>query len=582
MIKKLAGAVREYKKWAILTPFLVACEVILEVLIPYLMAKLIDNGIEVGDQGYIIKMGLILAVLCLLSLAGGAGSGWTASKASTGFAANLRHDMYHNVQKYSFSNIDKFSTSSIVTRLTTDVSRVQMTFQMITRIAVRSPLMLVFSLVMASRVNAKLSLVFLAAVPVLLIGLVLIFVNTYPVFEKVFKAYDDMNRVIGENLHGIRVVKSFVREEHETQKFNDASDTIFKYFKKASCIIAFNSPLMQTCMYGVMLGLAWFGARIVVNERGVPGGFTTGLLMTMISYTMQILISLMIFSAIFMMIVASRSSAKRICEILDEKSDIESPENALTEVPDGSVKFENVCFSYSGDSSRQCLKNINLDIKSGETIGIIGGTGSSKTSLIQLIPRLYDVTEGRVLVGGHDVREYDLTVLRDSVSVVLQKNELFSGTIAENLRWGKPDATQEELEEACRRACAHEFIESFPDGYETFLEQGGKNVSGGQKQRLCIARALLKNPKILILDDSTSAVDTHTDALIREAFANELPDVTKFIIAQRIASVEDADRIIVIDNGVIDGFGTNEELLKTNKIYKEVYFSQVKGGGYND
>lgn len=582
MIKKLAGAVREYRKWAIMTPFLVACEVILEVLIPYLMAKLIDNGIEVGDQGYIIKMGLILAVLCLLSLAAGAGSGWTASKASTGFAANLRHDMYHNVQKYSFSNIDRFSTSSIVTRLTTDVARVQMTFQMITRIAVRSPLMLIFSLVMAYRVNARLSLVFLAAVPVLLIGLIVIFVNTYPVFEKVFKAYDDMNRVVGENLHGIRVVKSFVREEHETDKFNDASNAIFKYFKKASCIIAFNSPLMQTCMYGVMLGLAWFGAKIVVSERGIEGGFTTGLLMTMISYTMQILISLMIFSAIFMMIVASRSSAKRICEILDEKSDIVSPENAITEVPDGSVKFENVCFGYSSDSARQCLKNINLDIKSGETIGIIGGTGSSKSSLIQLIPRLYDVTEGRVLVGGHDVREYDLTVLRDSVSVVLQKNELFSGTIAENLRWGKPDATQEELEEACRRACAHEFIESFPDGYETFLEQGGKNVSGGQKQRLCIARALLKNPKILILDDSTSAVDTHTDALIREAFANELPDVTKFIIAQRIASVEDADRIIVIDNGVIDGFGTNEELLENNKIYKEVYTSQVKGGGYND
>ena len=577
MIKRLSKCVREYKKPAILTPIFVSLEVITEVIIPLLMVDLIDKGIDAGDMNEIVKIGSGLIILAILSLIFGVLSGMFAAKASTGFACNLRHDMYHNVQNFSFKNIDKFSTSSIITRLTTDVTNVQNAFQMITRIAVRCPLMLIFSLIMAFKINKEVSLVFLCAIPVLAIGLFFIMTHAHPIFERVFKTYDKLNNVVEENLRGIRVVKSYVREDFEINKFNDVSGNIYKDFTKAEKLLALNTPLMQFVMYSSMLLISWVSAKLIVSST-----MTTGDLMGFITYAMQILSSLMMFSMVLVMIVISKASAERIVEILEEKTDIYSPENPVMNVVDGSVVFKNVSFSYSEKKKKLCLSNIDLDIKSGETIGIIGGTGSSKTTLVQLIPRLYDATKGEVLVGGVDVRKYDLDVLRNSVAMVLQKNVIFSGTIKENLRWGNENASDEELIRACKLAQADDFIQSFPEKYDTYIEQGGNNVSGGQKQRLCIARALLKKPKILILDDSTSAVDTKTDALIRKAFAEEIPNTTKFIIAQRISSISDADKIIVLDDGKVVAFGTHDELLTTCDIYKEVYTSQTKGGVNNE
>ncbi|MCC8161038.1 MAG: ABC transporter ATP-binding protein/permease [Oscillospiraceae bacterium] len=573
MIKKLIKSVREYKRDSLLAPIFVTLEVIMEVIIPYLMAELIDKGIDNGNMNYILKMGIILAVSCVISLTFGALSGKYAASASAGFAKNLRKDMFYNVQKFSFSNIDKFSTSSIVTRLTTDVTNVQNAYQMIIRVAVRSPLMLIFSMIMAFSINHKLSLIYLAAVPILGVGLYFIATKAHPIFERVFKIYDKLNNVVQENLHGIRVVKSYVREDYEEKKFKNVSQDIYGDFVKAEKLIAFNSPLMQFAAYGCMLLISWFGAKFIVSST-----MTTGELTSLISYTMQILMSLMLLSRIFVMIIMARASAERITEILVEDSDLKNPENPVYEIKNGDISFRNVNFGYSKKKRKLCLKDINIDIKSGETIGIIGGTGSSKSSLVQLIPRLYDMLDGEVLVGGRNVKEYDIKSLRDEVAMVLQKNVLFSGTIKENLRWGNDQATDEELVRVCRLAQADEFIQTFPNKYDTHIEQGGSNVSGGQKQRLCIARALLKKPKILILDDSTSAVDTKTDASIRRAFHEEIPDTTKIIIAQRISSVEDADKIIVMDNGAINGVGTHEELLKSNEIYREVYSSQVKGG----
>ncbi len=578
MIKKLLKSVREYKIYAILTPLLVAGEAAMDVLIPYIMSKLIDNGIEKQNMVYTWKIGLLLALVCVVALVFGMLSGITAAKASTGFAANLRHDMYYKIQNYSFSNIDKFSPASIVTRLTTDVNNVQNSFQMITRVAVRAPLMLIFAVSMSFSINARLSLIFITVIPILGGGLLLIIKNAHPIFEKVFKLYDKLNNVVAENLHGIRVVKSFVREERENKKFNDVSSDIYKNFSKAEKILAFNSPLMQFSMYFCIILISWFAAHFIVQSGNNPeNGMTTGLLMTLISYASQILMSLMMLSFVFVTITISRASATRIVEVLDEESDIVSPKNAIKEVKDGSIVFENVDFSYAKDKNKLCLEGVNLSIEAGQTIGIIGGTGSSKTTLVHLIPRLYDATCGSVRVGGMDVREYDIKALRDEVAVVLQKNVLFSGTIKENLRWGKEDATDEEIRHACALACADEFVETFPDKYDTHIEQGGANVSGGQKQRLCIARALLKKPKILILDDSTSAVDTATDAKIRKAFREEIPDTTKIIIAQRISSVQEADKIIVLDDGKVNDIGNHAELLERNSIYREVYTSQQKG-----
>ena len=572
MIKRLSKCIREYKKDAILSPVIVSLEVVIDVIIPFLLAFLIDEGVEKGNINYIVKLGAILVGLALFSLLFGALAGRFAAKAATGFAKNLRHDMYYNVQNFSFSNIDKFSTSSLITRLTTDVTNVQNAFQMIIRIAVRAPLMLIFSLVAACLINVKASLAFLVAVPILGIGLFTITIHAHPIFEKVFKTYDKLNNVVQENLRGIRVVKSYVREEYEKEKFNKVSQNIFENFSKAEKLVAFNSPLMQFSMYLVLLLISWISAKLIV-----AGDMTTGELMSLITYAMQILMNLMMVSMIFVMVTISRASAERIVEILNEKSDLTNGKNPKFEIKDGSVSFRNVDFSYTKNKKKPCLSNINIDIKSGETVGIIGGTGSGKSSFVQLIPRLYDVTSGRVLVGGVDVRKYDLDTLRNNVAMVLQKNVLFSGTIKENLRWGNIDATDEELIHVCKLAQADDFIKNFPDGYDTYIEQGGTNVSGGQKQRLCIARALLKKPKILILDDSTSAVDTKTDALIRKAFREEIPDTTKFIIAQRIASVQDADKIIIMDEGKIVACGTHEQLLK-NDIYLELYNSQTKGG----
>ncbi|MDE6148819.1 MAG: ABC transporter ATP-binding protein/permease [Ruminococcus sp.] len=573
MIKKLLHSVREYKKDSILSPVFVSFEVIMEVVIPLLMANLIDFGIEKGDMRYIAKMGTALLISCVISLAFGALSGKYAAYASAGFAKNLRHDMYYKVQDFSFSNIDKFSTASIVTRLTTDVTNIQNSYQMCIRIAVRAPVMLVFALFMSFSVNPELSLVFLCSIPILGGGLFYIMTHAHPNFERVFKKYDKLNNVVQENLHGIRVVKSFVREDHEIEKFKGVSKEIYDDFTKAEKLLAFNMPLMQFCMYGCMLLVSWLGAKLIVSNS-----MTTGELMSLISYAMQILMSLMMLSMVFVMIVISRASCERIVEVLDEKSNLTNGENPITEVKDGRITFSNVNFAYSEKADRDCLENINVSIPSGATVGIIGGTGSSKSTFVQLIPRLYDVTAGSVEVGGVDVRKYDIESLRDEVAMVLQKNVLFSGTIKDNLRWGNEQATDEDLIRVCKLAQADSFISQFPDKYDTYIEQGGTNVSGGQKQRLCIARALLKKPKILILDDSTSAVDTATDALIRRAFREEIPDTTKIIVAQRISSIQDADIIIVLDDGKIAGMGNHDELVKTNQIYKEVYESQTKGG----
>lgn len=571
MIRKLSRFIREYKRDTALTPLTAALEVVMEVIIPLLMATMIDDGINAGNMDVIWKMGLLLVVCALVSLAFGVLSGFFGARASTGFAANLRRAMYYHVQEYSFSNIDKFSTGSIVTRLTTDVTNVQNVFQMLIRIAVRAPSTLIFAMIMAFTVNSRLSLIFLAAIPVLGLGLCLISMRAYPAFERMFKHYDRMNTVVQENLRGIRVVKAFVREEKETEKFVEASDHIRKDSSLAEKILAFNSPLMQFCMYAVILLISWFGAKFIVS-----GTMTTGQLMSMMSYAMQVLMSLMMLTMIFVMGTMSRASAQRIVEILDEQSDIVDGQKNLTTVKDGSVVFQNVDFNYK-KSGRQCLSGIQLNISSGQTVGVLGGTGSGKSSLVQLIPRLYDVQGGQVLVGGEDVRDYNVKALREEVAMVLQKNELFSGTIKENLRWGDENATDEDIERVCRLAQADSFIQEFPDGYDTYIEQGGTNVSGGQKQRLCIARALLKKPKILILDDSTSAVDTHTDAMIRQAFREEIPDTTKIIIAQRVASVQDADQIVVLDGGKIADVGTHDELMKQSAIYREVFESQQKG-----
>lgn len=572
-------SVREYKWVSIVTPLLKILEVVMEVLIPFYMANLIDYGIDKGDMGYVVQMGIILVCFTVLSLAFGIGGGITSAIASTGFAKNLRKDMYYNVQKFSFSNIDKFSTSSIVTRLTTDVTNIQMAYQMSLVLAVRAPIMFIVAIIASFRINSQLAWIYVFCVPVILITMLILLSFVHPIFQRVFKTYDQLNNVVQENVRGIRVVKSFVREDYETQKFRKISEKIYTDFATAEKRMAAAMPVMMLCSYACIILVSWFGARLIIASGNNPDkGFTTGQLMSLITYATQILVSLMMLSMIFIMVTISRASVERSAEILNEKSDIVSPENAVTEVRDGSITFSDVNFSYKKDSDNYCLKNINLSVRSGETIGIIGGTGSSKSSLIQLVSRLYDVSTGSVKVGGVDVRKYDLDTLRNSVAVVLQKNVLFSGTIRENLCWGKEDASDEEIRHVCRLAQAEEFIESFPDKYDTYIEQGGSNVSGGQKQRLCIARALLKKPKVLILDDSTSAVDTKTDAMIRKAFLTEIPDTTKIIIAQRISSVQDADRIIVMENGCIDAVGTHDELIKTNKIYSEIYTSQTKGG----
>lgn len=573
MIKRLSQCIREYKKDAILSPLYVLVESLLDVAIPFVMAGLIDKGIEAGNMSMILRYGAILVGFALVALTFGALSGRSCARATAGFARNLRHDMFHHLQVYSFSNIDKFSSAGLVTRLTTDVSNVQNAFMMIIRTLIRCPAMLIFAMVMSFRINHDISLIFLAVIPILGVGLYLIIKHVHPVFERVFKTYDRLNGVVQENLSGIRVVKNFVREDHEIEKFDTISGTIYKDFSLAERILALNSPLMQGCVYACMILVSWLGAKQIVI-----GNMSTGNLMSFFTYIMQILSSLMMLSMVFVMITMSCASAERIVEVLDEESDITNCDNPVYEVKDGSVEFTDVSFSYAKRPDKTVLDDIDLIIPSGQTVGIIGGTGSSKSSLVQLIPRLYDVTGGCVKVGGIDVRNYDLQTLRHNVAMVLQKNTLFSGTIKENLRWGNPDATDEELVHACRLAQADDFIRTFPDGYDTYIEQGGTNVSGGQKQRLCIARAILRKPKILILDDSTSAVDTKTDALIRQAFREEIPNTTKIIIAQRISSVMDADQIVVMDNGRINACGTHEELLANNEIYREVYESQQKGG----
>lgn len=577
MIKKLASYIGEFKKDTILTPTFIILEVFMEVFIPLLMAWIIDRGVVNGDIKYVAIIGAAMIIASLLSLTFGILAGKYGASASTGFARNLRKAMYYNIQNFSFSNIDKYSTAGLVTRLTTDVTNVQNAFQMIIRMFARAPIMLISAMFMSFYINAKLSLIFLGAI--FFLGIILYFIMTgvHPYFVKVFKKYDDLNASVQENLTGIRAVKAYVREEHEVNKFYKASETLYNYFVRAEKIIILNAPVMQFTMYTCILLLSWLGAKMIVSDT-----MTTGELMSLFAYTANILMSLMILSFIFVMVIMSKSSAERIIEVLDEKSDLTNGENPIYEVKDGSIAFKNVGFSYDKNMDNLVLEDVNIKINSGETIGIIGGTGSAKSTLVQLIPRLYDVTNGSVEVGGIDVRNYDIETLRDEVSMVLQKNVLFSGTIKENLRWGNKDATDEEIVAACRQAQAEEFIENLPNKYNTFIEQGGTNVSGGQKQRLCIARALLKKPKILILDDSTSAVDTKTDALIRKAFKETIPNTTKIIIAQRISSIQDADKIIVLDDGKISGFGTHEELLSSNDIYAEVYQYQMKGADDNE
>ena len=572
MIKKLSSYIGEYKKDSILTPVFVACEVVLEVIIPVLMAKIVDNGIQNGDMKYVTILGIIMLVMAFLSLTFGALGGKTGAKASTGFAKNLRREMFYKIQDYSFSNIDKYSTAGLITRLTTDVTNVQNAYLMIIRSLARAPFMLIAAMIMSFYVNAKMALIFLFAAVFLSIALYLVISKAHPIFKRVFRKYDDLNASVQENLTGIRAVKAYVREEHEISKFHKASQNLYNKFLSAEKIIILNAPIMQFTAYAIMLFFSWFGAKLIVSNN-----MTTGELMSLFTYTGNILMSLMMISMVLVMITMAKSSAERIVEVISEESDLKNCDNPIYEVKDGSIKFENVNFSYNNDKENLNLENINLTINSGETIGIIGGTGSAKSTFVQLIPRLYDVTSGSIKVGGIDVIDYDIETLRNEVSMVLQKNVLFSGTIKENLRWGNKEATDEEIIKACEAAQASEFIETFKDKYDTFIEQGGTNVSGGQKQRLTIARALLKSPKILILDDSTSAVDTKTDALIRKSFKESIPNVTKIIVAQRISSVEDADKIIVLNDGKIDGIGTHEELLKTNDIYREVYEGQMKG-----
>ncbi|WP_294341728.1 ABC transporter ATP-binding protein [uncultured Clostridium sp.] len=577
MIKRLSSYIGEFKKATILTPIFMILEVIMEMIIPLLMAKIIDNGVGNGDMKYVAIIGSMMIVIAFCSLTFGVLGGKYGANASTGFARNLRREMYYNIQNFSFSNIDRYSTAGLVTRLTTDVTNVQNAFQMIIRMFVRAPFTLISAMVMSFYINAKLSLIFVGAIIVLGVSLYFIMTNAHPLFKRVFRKYDDLNASVQENLSAIRVVKAYVREEHEIKKFHKESSVLRDFFISAEKLIVLNAPIMQFTMYTCILLMSWIGAKMIVSST-----MTTGELMSLFTYAVNILMSLMMISMVFVMVTMAKSSAERIIEVIDEKSNLTNPENPIYEIKDGSIEFSNVGFSYGNDKDSEALENINITINSGETIGIIGGTGSSKSTLVQLIPRLYDVTEGSVKVGGVDVREYDIETLREAVSMVLQKNVLFSGTIKENLKWGNKDATDEEIVKACRQASAEEFIEKFPDKYDTFIEQGGSNVSGGQKQRLCIARALLKKPKILILDDSTSAVDTKTDALIRQAFKETIPDTTKIIIAQRISSVQDSDKIIVLDDGKINGFGTHEELLENNEIYKEVYKSQVKGDDNNE
>ena len=579
MVKKLMESIREQKKNSILAVVTISGEVVFEVIIPLLMANLIDYGIDMGDMGYIVKMGIVLLLSALGQLFCGAISGKFAAIASSGFARNLRHDMFYKVQNYSFSNIDKFSTASIVTRLTTDVTNVQNAFQMLMRMAIRSPVMLIFSMIVSFRISRDISMTFLIILPILAVALFFIIRSVFPIFTRVFRTYDELNNVVQENVRGIRVVKSFNQEQHEIRKFGAISERIYKDFSKGERLITLNAPLMQSCIYACMIIISWLGAKAIIASGNDPAlGLTTGNLTALITYAMQILSSLMMLSMVFAMLTISLSSARRIAEVIEEKTDIQNPEHPVMAVRDGAIDFDHVSFVYASKADKKVLDDIDLHIRSGETIGVIGGTGASKSSLVQLIPRLYDVTGGKLTLGGVDVRDYDLETLRNAVAMVLQKNELFSGTIKENLRWGNENATDEELRHACVLACADEFISAMPDGYDTYIEQGGTNVSGGQKQRLCIARALLKQPKVLILDDSTSAVDTRTDAQIQQAFSAYIPETTKIIIAQRISSVQNADRIIVLDDGRIDAVGCHDELLRTCEIYREVYESQQKGG----